>query len=283
MTTPEHPSLSEQDLEINETWRGILLGTDPLLRRGRAIFRLLPSPPRCKMCHAPFGGIGSVVMRLLGKTPWKRNPRICGFCGRWALRKGPGGAEVPLSLLFADVRGSTPIAEQMSATAYGNLIGRFFKVATDVFVETGAIIDQLVGDEAIGLYLPAYAGEDHSRQAVCAAWSLLGATGHGTDREPWIPIGIGVHTGPTFVGTVGSEDTFTDFTALGDTVNTTARLSGAAGIGEVLVSTDAARDAGLVTEGLERRTLELKGKSAAFDVVVVRSEPAFEPTTPAGG
>lgn len=264
------------DPVVNRAWEGILLGTDPILRRGRAIFRYLPSPPRCKMCHAPFRGIGAPLMRLLGKSPWKRNPRICGFCGRWALKKGPGGAEVPLSLLFADVRGSTTLAETMSATAYGELIGRFFHTSTEVFVETGAIIDQLVGDEAIGLYLPAYAGEEYTRTAIEAAWTLLRETGHGRGREPWIPIGIGVHTGPTFVGTVGSSDAFTDFTALGDPVNTGARLSAAAGAGEILVSDQAAAEAGLRTQGLEHRLLDLKGKRDPFGVLVVSDEPRFD-------
>lgn len=276
MQEPRESPRTETQEQIDKTWEGILLGTDPILRRGRAVFRLLPSPPRCKMCHAPFGGIGSFFMRLLGKSPWKRNPRICGFCGRWAMRKGPGGAEVPLSLLFADVRGSTTLAESMSATAYGQLIGQFFKITTDVFVDTDAIIDQLVGDEAIGLYLPAYAGEQYSRRAIEASWQLLDATGHHRGEDPWIPIGIGVHTGPTFVGTVGSEDSFTDFTALGDSVNTTARLSAAAGVGEVLVSAAAAEHAGLASNDLERRSLDLKGKSAPFDVVVMKSAPEFQ-------
>lgn len=228
------------------------------------------------MCHVPFRGPFAPLMRILGKSPWKRNPRICSFCGRWVLKKGPGGAEVPLSLLFADIRGSTTLAEQMSATDYGHLIGRFFRAATDVFVETDAIVDQLVGDEAIGLYLPAYSRPNHARCAIDGAWRLLEATGHHREEDPWIPIGIGVHTGPTFVGTVGSSEAFTDFTALGDPVNTTARLSAAARQGEILVSQTAATAAGLALDGLERRSLELKGKSEPFEVVAVSTAPHFD-------
>jgi len=83
-------------------------------------------------------------------------------------------------------------------------------------------------------------------------------TGHG-GGEPWIPIGVGVHTGPTFVGSVGEGDAV-DFTALGDTVNAASRLSALAGAGEVLISAEAAEAGGLETSGLERRTLELRGR-----------------------
>ena len=55
-------------------WERFLSGTDPLLRLGRSLFRYLPSPPRCKLCLAPFAGPGRPLMRLIGKTPWERNP-----------------------------------------------------------------------------------------------------------------------------------------------------------------------------------------------------------------
>jgi len=78
---------------VNERWRGLLEGSDPMLRFGRSVFRLLPSPPRCKLCYAPFSGPGAPLMRLLGKQPWSRNPQICRFCVNWLERRGPGGVE----------------------------------------------------------------------------------------------------------------------------------------------------------------------------------------------
>ncbi|MDQ6794319.1 MAG: hypothetical protein M3067_05805 [Chloroflexota bacterium] len=84
---------------------------------------------------------------------------------------------------------------------------------------------------------------------------------------PWIPVGIGAHTGIAFVGIVGAAPT-TELTALGDVVNTAARLASAAGAGEVLVTAAAATAAVLDTERLERRHLELKGKREATDVFV---------------
>jgi adenylate cyclase len=79
---------------------------------------------------------------------------------------------------------------------------------------------------------------------------------------------VGVHTGTSFVGSVGEGDA-RDFTALGDCVNATARLTSLARAGEVLVSVDAAEAAGLATDGLERRTLELRGRSETLDAWVI--------------
>jgi adenylate cyclase len=77
-----------------------------------------------------------------------------------------------------------------------------------------------------------------------------------------------VNTGIAFVGAVGSEEQ-AEFTAMGDTVNVTARLATAAGAGEVLVTEAAARAAQLDETGLEHRALALKGKSAPTEVVVL--------------
>ena len=150
-------------------------------------------------------------------------------------------------------------------------MNRFYAVTTDVMVKTDAIIDKLVGDEVIGLYLPGWAGSEHAGLAVRAAQGLLRATGHGDPDGPWLPVGVGVHTGIAYVGTVrGTEGTVADFTALGDAVNTTARICSKAGPGEVLISETAYAAAGLNLGDLEQRQLELKGKSEQLNVRVLR-------------
>jgi adenylate cyclase len=159
----------------------------------------------------------------------------------------------------------------MSPASFGRLMNRFYKAATDVLIRTDAVIDKLVGDEVIGLYLPIFTGPNHARPAVLAAKELLVATGHAEAEGPWLPIGIGVHTGLAFVGTVGgAEGTVTDITALGDNVNVTARLASVAAPGEALIS-EAAYSAGGVDLGeLESRQLELKGKSAPIAARVLQ-------------
>ena len=260
-------------LQTTEEWEQFLAGTLPGLRMGRSVFGLIPKAPRCKLCNAPFAGVGGWLMGLIGKVPWERNPRVCKYCGNWGLAKmGVGGAELELTLLFADVRGSTTLAASMTPAEYAGVINRFFRVGTDVFARYEAILDQLVGDEVIGLFLPGYAGADHARKAIEAACALLVATGHGPGRDPWIPIGVGVHTGLTFVGSVGSEDAFSvDLTAIGDSVNTTARLASADAAGEILVSGAASLD----TAPLEERCLQLKGLPEPVGACVLRSGPRF--------
>ncbi len=176
-----------------------------------------------------------------------------------------------MSLLFADIRGSTTMAEGMSPSKFSQLLNRFYAVTTDVMVKSDALIDKLVGDEVIGLYLPGWAGSEHAALAVQAAQDLLRATGHGEPDGPWLPVGVGVHTGIAYVGTVsGTEGTVSDLTALGDAVNTTARLASNAATGEVLITETAYAAAGLNLEDLEQRQLELKGKSEPVNVRVIR-------------
>ncbi len=185
----------------------------------------------------------------------------------------PGGTEVELSMLFVDVRGSTSLAEKMSPSSYGRLINRFYKAATDVLIRTDAFIDQFVGDEAVGLYFPLFTGPNHTRAAVLAAQELLSVMGYGGKQEPWIPVGVGVHTGNVFFGTIsGSEGSVTDVAVMGDNVNTTARIASKAAPGEALISDVAYSSSGLELGDLEQRQLELKGKSDFINVHVLHAQ-----------
>ncbi|MGH2626855.1 MAG: adenylate/guanylate cyclase domain-containing protein, partial [Anaerolineales bacterium] len=212
---------------------------------------------------------GGSLMRMLGRQQSKYNPRYCARCDQF---EKPGGAEVVLTMLFADVRGSTTLAGWMSVLEFGRLINRFYSVASDILVRSDAMVDRLVGDEVVGLYLPGFAGADHPRRAIEAAQNLLHATGHRDSQGPWVPVGVGIHTGPAFVGVVGGpeEGSPKDFTALGDHVNIAARLASQAGAGEILISDAAHTAAGLNLGELESRQLELKGKDEPTAVRVLR-------------
>jgi adenylate cyclase len=258
----------EEPLPNEETWRGMLTGELPGLHRMRRMMGLIPSEPRCKLCAAPFGRPGSLLLRLVGFGPSKLNRRLCRGCIR-SVEKTPGGAEVEISLLFADVRGSTGLAERTSAQEFSRLMARFYGTAAKVIDSHDGIVDKFVGDEVVALFIPGFAGSDHAAQAVAAAQELLRQTGN-DDGDPWIPIGAGVHTGVAYVGTVGEGDAH-DFTALGDPVNATARLASSAGPGEILVSSDAASAANLDTNGLEARTLSLRGREETVEAWVARA------------
>jgi adenylate cyclase len=224
----------------------------------RRIMRSIPSGPRCKLCEAPFGGAGHAVLRYVGFGPSSLNRRMCRMCIR-SLEKTPGGAEVELSLLFADVRGSTALAEHRGAGEFSQLMARFYGAAATAVDHEDGIVDKFVGDQVVALFIPGLAGADHAAHAVGAARELLTKTGHG-EGEPWIPVGAGVHTGVAFVGPVGEGDA-RDFTALGDSVNTAARLASCAAAGEIVVSASAASAAKLDTSALEARTLDIRGRA----------------------
>jgi adenylate cyclase len=253
---------SEHDAMVEHLWRTFLTtGEYEKESRQRHLFKLLPGTPRCKLCYAPFEGAGSPVVKLVyGKRPSNLNPHLCNVCEEFASQY-QGGAEIELSLLFVDVRGSTNLAEAMSPLDYSKLINRFYNTSTQVMVQSDALIDKITGDQVAAMYVPGFTGATHARHALAAAQVILRATGHARPEGPWIPLGAGVHTGTAFVGSVGSEEGTSDITVLGDAANTAARLASSALQGEILISDTAYKAAGLNLGELEERNLELKGKS----------------------
>ena len=254
---------------LDEKWRRVLMGEarghfcwNPHVRR---ISRAIPSGPRCKLCDTPFGRPGN-VLRFLGFGPSRINRRICSGCIH-ALQKRPGGAEVEATFLFADVRGSTALAEGVGPDEFRRLMARFYAEAAAAVDVRNGIVDKFAGDQLVALFIPGFAGADHAADAIAAARELLVRTGH-EGASPWLPIGAGVHTGTAYIGTVGEEEAL-DFTALGDPVNTAARLAAFAATGEIVVSTATATAAGVDDDELESRTLELRGRSEGIEALTL--------------
>jgi adenylate cyclase len=273
-----------------EEWAAFLSGTHPHLQ-DKSPLRFIPSSPRCRICSAPFGGPGAFVLRRYGYTPWEKNPKVCGRCfkgietvAKMCPTQGEDGeihgAEVELSMLFADVRGSSKLAREMPTWDFTRLMNRFYTVSKHVLVEADAIIEKFVGDEVVALFLPLMTGPDHARRAVESAEALLRATGHGEHEQPWVPLGAGVHTGVAFVGVVGTKGS-SDFTALGDPVNIASHLASQAAAGEILMSNATAAAAAMAHDDLERRHVSLKGHP--LDALVLRVEGPVQTGRPAGG
>jgi adenylate cyclase len=185
---------------------------------------------------------------------------------------GVYGAEIPVSLVFADIRGSTTISEGMSPTEYHAFLDRFYRIASSAILENDGLVDKFVGDEVIGLFFRGISGVGHAAAAIHAAQALLDAVGQGdgSDYEA-IPVGAAVHSGEAFVGSTGAEGVVNDFTALGDVVNTTARLASEAVAGELLVSEDAAVAAGFEIQDQTRRTIMIRGRSSPVTVYSLAS------------
>jgi adenylate cyclase len=155
-------------LTPEELWERVLTGDFPRLQRMRRMWGILPSPPRCKLCNAPFRGPGGVLMRAIAYGPSPLNRRLCKWCIR-GVHKNPGGAEVEISVLFADVRGSTSIAERMFPHEFSRLMARSYGAAAEVIDEHDGIVDKFVGDSAVALFIPGFAGSDHAGAAIATA------------------------------------------------------------------------------------------------------------------
>lgn len=259
-------------------WHSYLTGDisqlDPKVKAIRRIFKQLPSDPRCRVCNAPFGGLGKPFASVLGFGAGQSrfNPSLCDRCEK-IVTDNEVGLELQLTMLFADVRGSTKMAEEIGVSAFHQLINRFYKASVDVLVKTDALIDRLIGDEMVGLYVPGIAGLDYTQKAVQAAYELLETTGHAEPEGPWIPVGAAVHTGFAYVGSVGSSRSVSDITVLGDVANTAARLASQAGPGEILISEDAFRLINLNMNDYEQLFLQLKGRSDPIQARMVRIKP----------
>jgi adenylate cyclase len=182
---------------------------------------------------------------------------MCEKC-ETAFAEHRGGTELDIALLYADVRGSTQIAADMKPAEFAALMQRFFRTATAVLNRSDAVVDKMVGDEVIAIYLPGLAGPDYRRHALNAGLELLRATGHADPQGPWLSIGVGVHSGRAFVGSIGVEGGNYQFTALGDAMNFGARLVAAARGGEMVISQAIRQD---VSDGFaaEQRSVKLKG------------------------
>ena len=244
-------------------WRDFLTQGHSFERRARRVFLRLPHGPRCRLCAAPFAGPAAPVMRIIGKRPSDANPTMCNSCFAF-VAKHHGGAEIECTMLFADIRGSTTLAEGMSPAEFHALLDRFYTTASSVVFDHDGTVDKFVGDELVAMFFPLLSGEQHAAKGIQAARALLRDTGHTEAGGPWVPLGAGVHTSLVWFGAVG-RGAHVELTAVGDAVNTTARLASLAATGEILVTTDAAAAGGLGA-GLERRRLDLKGKHIATEV-----------------
>jgi adenylate cyclase len=204
---------------------------------------------------------------MFGFTPSRKNPNLCVNCCE---NLPPGGTEADIAVLFADVRGSTSLGEKLAPSAYAKVLNLFYRTATEVLVRHDAIIDKLIGDEVMALFMPGISGPEYHRRAVEAASALLQAVGYGGSKGSWLAIGGAVNSGMTYVGNVGSEGVM-DFTALGDTVNTASRLASCAAAGEILLSETVYAKVAARFPDLEERTLALRGKEATMNARVLRA------------
>lgn len=229
-------------------------------------YSFIPGRHRCRICDIPIGGLGGLILKTLrGREPSRKNPQVCNQCDTVLPR---GGAEIDIAIIFADIRGSTSLGETLGPSAFADLLNKFYEVSHRVLVPRGAIIDKMIGDEVMAFFIPALYPQ-YRRVAIETALELQDAMLTALEGKPLLPVGIGVHAGMAFVGKVGTDDV-SDMTALGDTVNTAARLQSVAKAGEVAISEELAEDASPEFDSVERRSIELRGREQPLEVRILK-------------
>jgi adenylate cyclase len=165
----------------------------------------------------------------------------------------------------------------MPAAIYRRMVNGFYGVAARHVNEAGGMVDKYLGDGILALFIPGFTGADHAARSISAARDILrytrDAAGLPAQARP-LPLGIGVHTGTAYVGVLGRAGGLLDFTALGDAVNLTQRLSTAAASRELLISEEARAAAGMPSDGLQPRELDLKGINRPITAWLAAAEAA---------
>ncbi len=175
------------------------------------------------------------------------------------------GERKPVTALFADVVGSTTLAEQMDPEDWTQIINEAFDLMSRAVFRYEGTIAQLQGDAMLAFFGAPVAHEDDPDRAIRAALDMVAETDEfarqlKSARGIDFRIRAGINTGPVIVGNVGSDLRY-EYTALGDAVNVAARVQTAADPGTVLVTSMTQR---FVTDAFEfddRGAIELKGKA----------------------
>lgn len=243
------------DDKAERLWHEIL--TNPVMGFEPRLFRHLPSDPRCLLCRSPYRAPFGPILRILGYGQSARYPQLCRPCFRH-MDKNRGGSEITVTVLFADVRGSTGIAERTSAGEFSRLLERFYASVTEAVRSERGVIDKFLGDGVMALFIPSFTDLADAAHGVRSAQRIL--------AEAELPIGVGVNTGPAYTGFLGGSADVASFTAVGDAVNVAHRLGEAAAAGEVIVSAETAGAAELDAAGWSMRDLTVKGREQPVPV-----------------
>jgi adenylate cyclase len=239
-------------------WQALLVDGYEPMKKAQRIFRRLPHDPRCKMCQNPFAGMGGKLLGFIGRKPSRKNPNLCQYCFD---HLPSGGIEIDIGVVFADVRSSTALGEQSTATEFAGRLNEFYATATEVLIRHDGMVDKLIGDEVMGLFVRGVAGPEYRRSTARAAVDLAAAVQD-------LPVGVAANAGIAFVGNVGSG-TVLDFTALGDAVNVGARLQSHAAPGEVVLAADLYALVRDEHPGARLERVDVRGREEAVDVAVL--------------
>ena len=181
-----------------------------------------------------------------------------------------GGQTKDIAVLFIDIRGFTTMSEKLEPEEVVSILNEYFGLVTDAIFRNKGTLDKFVGDAAMAVYNSPNDLDDYVYRAVHTGWDiLLGTQDLQTKLEEThhrtIGFGIGVNCGQATIGNIGSSFRM-DFTAIGDTVNTSARLEANAKAGQILISQDVLDRVSDWVEVEKVEGIKLKGKSNEFNI-----------------
>jgi adenylate cyclase len=184
-----------------------------------------------------------------------------------------GGVRQKVTALFADVRNFTTLSETSTPELVVNLLNQYFSMVSEIIFKHSGTLDKYIGDGLMALFGAPYASELDAIKAVRAAVEMQRAMVifnerlH-ADNLPPIHIGIGVNTGPAIVGYIGSESRL-DYTAIGDTINTAARLESLAQPSQIVISENTMQSLDETFRVRSLGTERLKGKQVNLRILEV--------------
>lgn len=190
------------------------------------------------------------------------------------LRPELGGELRQVSILFADIRGFTPLAEQLSPERVVLLLNDYLNIVAQAIDEVDGTISQFQGDNMMIMFNAPADQPDHARRAVQAGLALQQAVAayqaQRPPNEPRLHFGVGINSGPALIGNIGALRRYT-FTAIGDTINLAARITAAVPAGQVWISqtTHEQLEDAFTVEPLP--PMKFKGKSEATPLFRVLS------------
>lgn len=250
-----------------ELWKQVFGEGHPVLVKKQRRFIRWPNDPRCKLCYAPFAGFGGFMFRLTGLMPSDRNPHYCNKCDGF-LQAFPGGAEVEMTVLILDIRGSVDLSNRISPKEYAKTVNKMREITSGVIAENKGFILEFQGDSVVAVFPPGFTGPDHAAMGMSAARGILKQSLKIDGSEEALAIGVGVHTGTVYICTVtAAGGNMQGVSIFGQDVNFVARLAAHASAREALISpsTYSAAEGPLPKEDVVE--IEIKGIEGASRAV----------------
>jgi class 3 adenylate cyclase/ActR/RegA family two-component response regulator len=181
-----------------------------------------------------------------------------------------GGTQCKATIMMADIRGFTPIAEMLPPQQVVKLLNNYLGAMSDVIKTYNGTVNEFIGDAILAIFGAPTSREDDSDRAIQCALAMQAAMAdinnkNQSENLPSIEIGISLNTGPVVAGNIGSL-TRTKYGVVGHTVNQTARIEDACPAGKILISEATLNDAKAFLYISESQTLQAKGILEAINV-----------------